>query len=146
MSLETLTTISPTTNKPVHSVPATSLETLSELPTLSTQAFTSYRSTSLSDRQSIVSKALDILSTKRDDLARELTEHMGRPISYTGVEIDTAVKRGKYLLKISGDVLDGKVEGEKEKGFNRYIKRVPVGPVLIIFAWNVSPKLVDDYI
>lgn len=70
---------------------------------------------------------------------------MGRPISYTGVEIDTAVKRGKYLLKISGEVLDGKVEGEKEKGFNRYIKRVPVGPVLIIFAWNVSSRLVHEH-
>jgi acyl-CoA reductase-like NAD-dependent aldehyde dehydrogenase len=138
MSLETLTTISPTTNKPVHSTPATPQETLSQLPTLSTVAFTSYHTISLSERQSIVSKALSLLSSKRDELAKELTEHMGRPIAYTAKEIDTAVKRGEYLLKISGEVLDGKVDGEKEKEFSRYIKRVPVGPVLVIFAWNVS--------
>lgn len=47
--------------------------------------------------------------------------------------------RGEYLLKISGDVLKD-TEGEPEAGFKRYIRKVPLGPVLILFAWNVGPR------
>ena len=62
---------------------------------------------------------------------------MGRPIAYTAKEVTTAVARGEYLLKISGECLKDTV-GESEKGFKRYIRKVPVGPVLILFAWNVG--------
>ena len=85
-------------------------------------------------------KALKILGDKQDELAKELTEQMGRPIAYTAKEITTAVKRGEYLLKISDDALKD-TEGEAELGFKRYIRKVPVGPVLILFAWNVSKVL-----
>jgi acyl-CoA reductase-like NAD-dependent aldehyde dehydrogenase len=69
-----------------------------------------------------VKKTLDILEKKKDELAREITEQMGRPIAYTGVEVLTAVKRGRYLTKVSGDMLseNGIVPGEKEKGFRNY--------------------------
>lgn len=60
---------------------------------------------------------------------------MGRPIAYTAKEVTTAVMRGEYLLKISEDALKD-TDGEAEKGFNRFIRKIPVGPVLILFAWN----------
>jgi acyl-CoA reductase-like NAD-dependent aldehyde dehydrogenase len=61
---------------------------------------------------------------------------MGRPIAYTAKEVTTAVMRGEYLLKISDETLKD-TPGEVEKGFKRYIKKVPLGPVLILFPWNV---------
>lgn len=82
-------------------------------------------------------QALQLLEDKQDELAKELTEQMGRPIAYTAKEVTTAVARGKYLLKISDEALSD-TDGEAEKGFKRYIKKVPVGPVLVLFAWNVS--------
>lgn len=105
------------------------------LPALSTQAFNTIRLTSLEERQVIVKKALKLISDKQDVLARELTEQMGRPIAYTAKEITTAVARGEYLLKISSDALKD-TQGEPEKGFKRYIRKAPIGPVLILFAWN----------
>lgn len=137
MSVETLTTISPITNKAVLTRAGLSPEDLATLPTIATEAFLSYRKTSLADRQSIVKKALKILGSKQDELARELTEQMGRPIAYTAKEVTTAVMRGEHLLKISEDALKD-TDGEPEKGFKRFIRKVPVGPVLILFAWNVS--------
>lgn len=62
---------------------------------------------------------------------------MGRPIAYTGKEVSTAVKRAEYLLKISDEALKD-TDGEAEKGFKRFIRKVPVGPVLILFTWNVG--------
>lgn len=141
MSLETITTISPATNTPVVTRTGVSPEDLTRIPEVAQTAFRSFsQSTTLEQRQQIVTRALGILETKRDELAREISEQMGRPISYTGVEITTALKRSHSLNRVSTSVLgeEGVVPGEAEKGFKRYIKRQPVGVVLIIFAWNVS--------
>ena len=136
MSVEVLTTISPTTNEPILTRNGISPSDLEELPRVAAEAFKTWRETSLSDRQIIVKKFLKLLADKKDELAEEITVQMGRPISYTGVEVTTAVKRGDYLVKISEDTLKD-TDGETEKGFKRFIRKVPVGPVLVIFPWNV---------
>lgn len=140
MSLEIITTISPTTNKPILTRNGLSQSELDKLPITATEAFSRYRNTMLSERQEIVRKALQIMEKEKDVLARELTEQMGRPIAYTGKEISTAVARGEYLTKISNDALKI-TQGEPENGFKRYIKKEPIGVVLIIFAWNVGTMI-----
>jgi len=62
-------------------------------------------------------------------------EQIGRPVKHARKEIATAVVRGRYLLNISEKSLED-TPGAPETGFRRYIKKVPVGPVLILFAWN----------
>jgi acyl-CoA reductase-like NAD-dependent aldehyde dehydrogenase len=139
MSVETLTTISPSTNIPIVTRHGVSSEELSAILETAQAAFRSFsQSTTLEQRQEIVSRALGILQSKKYALALELTDQMGRPISYTPSEITTAMKRGSYLNQISGSILgdEGVVAGDAERGFKRYIKRQPVGVVLIIFAWN----------
>ncbi|KFY23313.1 hypothetical protein V493_05922, partial [Pseudogymnoascus sp. VKM F-4281 (FW-2241)] len=135
MSAEVLTTISPTTNKGILKRVGATPASLSTIADQSTSSFKTWSKTTLSERQYIVKKALEILLSKKDEYAKELTEQMGRPIAYTGVEVATAAKRGEYLLKISEEAL-GDTPGEEEKGFRRYIKKAPIGPVLILFAWN----------
>lgn len=137
MSTETIITISPTSNQPIVTRSAIPLEKLELIPAVATEAFEKWRKTSLKDRQDIVQKALHILGQKKDVLAKELTEQMGRPIAYTAMEITTAVKRGEYLLKISENTLRD-TDGDAEKGFQRFVRKVPVGVALVIFAWNVS--------
>jgi acyl-CoA reductase-like NAD-dependent aldehyde dehydrogenase len=137
MSVEVITTISPSTNEPILTRAGVSQADLDLLPDVATEAFLSFKRTALSERQEIIKKALKLLSDQQDDLAMELTLQMGRPIAYTAKEVATAVKRAEYLLKISDDVLKD-TDGEAEKGFKRFIRKVPIGPVLIIFAWNVS--------
>lgn len=137
MSVEVITTISPNTNEAILTRNGASQSDLELLPKVATEAFQSFRRTTLEERQEIVRKFLNILSQHESELAEELTVQMGRPIAFTGKEIATAVKRAEYLLKISHEVLKD-IDGEAEKGFKRFIRRVPVGPVLILFAWNVS--------
>ena len=136
MSVEVLTTVSPASNRPILTRNGLAESDVALLPALATQAFNSYRTVSVAQRQAIVGKALRLLLEKQDVLAKELTEQMGRPISYATKEITTAVARGEYLLKISGDALKD-TDGEPEKGFKRFIRKLPLGPVLILFAWNV---------
>ncbi|KAK1044278.1 hypothetical protein LTS16_007360 [Friedmanniomyces endolithicus] len=132
---ETLTTISPTTNQPILTRHGPTSVDLAALPQRAQTAFLKYRQTPLPTRQKIVRKALQLLNDHQEELARELTEQMGRPIAYTAKEITTAVARGEYMLKISSDAL-ADTPGEPQEGFKRYIRKVPLGPVLVLFAWN----------
>ena len=137
MSVEVINTISPTTNEPILSRNGASAADLDMLPKVAEEAFQTFRKTTLKERQEIVKKFLKILASHESELAEELTVQMGRPIAFGGVEVKTAIKRAEYLLKISDEVLKD-TDGEPEKGFKRFIRKVPVGPVLILFAWNVS--------
>lgn len=137
MSLQSITTISPSTNEAILTRNSPSQADLELLPRIATEAFERFRQTTLAERQTIVGRFLDRLAAVEADLAKDLTEQMGRPVAYAGKEISTAVKRGQYMLKISDEALRD-TDGEPEKGFRRFIRKVPVGPVLIIFAWNVS--------
>ena len=141
MSSDTITTISPATNQPIITRKEISAAELQRIPEQAQEAFRSFsQSTTLKQRQDIVARALDILEKRKDVLSREITEQMGRPIAYTPVEVNTAIKRSHYLNRISEEVLGekGTVDGEPESGFRRFIKRKPVGVVLILFAWNVG--------
>ena len=140
--MEKITTISPSTNKPVLTRDGLSDSDIALLPQIAEQAFDSFRQTSLHQRQAIVKKALRLIFDKQDVLARELTEQMGRPIAYASKEITTTVARGEHLLKISDDALRD-TDGEPEEGFKRYIRKVPLGPVLILFAWNVGNSMIS---
>jgi acyl-CoA reductase-like NAD-dependent aldehyde dehydrogenase len=135
MSVESITTVSPNTNEPILTRNGPSAQDLQLLPEVATKAFQTFRKTKLSERQEIVKKFLELLAQNENDLAEELTVQMGRPIAYTGKEITTAIKRAEYLLKISSEAL-ADTDGEAEKGFKRFIRKVPVGPVLVVFAWN----------
>lgn len=125
------------TNKPILTRNGLSDADITSIPETAERAFESFRRTTLADRQAIVKKALKLLNERQDALGKELTEQMGRPIAYTPKEVTTAVARGEYMLKISDEALK-ETDGEAEKGFKRYIKKVPIGPVLILFPWNVS--------
>src|SRR5215471_1342184 len=106
MATETLTTISPTTNTPILTRTAISKDQLLLLPAKAQAAFRSFsRSTNLAQRQATVRRALELLEAKKDVLARELTEQMGRPIAYTSSEITTAIMRADYLTRASEAVL-----------------------------------------
>ena len=135
MAEETLTTISPTTNQGILTRKSPDAAAFAQIPKTAQQAFLSFRQTPLADRQAIVKKALQLISSKQDELALELTEQMGRPIAFAAKEIQTAVARGEHLLKISSQSL-ADTPGEAQEGFQRYIRKVPLGPVLVLFAWN----------
>jgi acyl-CoA reductase-like NAD-dependent aldehyde dehydrogenase len=140
MSVETITTISPTTNKPIVERKGPTEQEYTQIPKTAQQAFLKYSQTSLKERQSIVKKALQLLSDKQNELGQEITDQMGRPIAYSAKEVATAVIRGEYLLKVSEEAL-ADTPGEAQEGFKRYIRKQALGPVLILFPWNVSGSL-----
>jgi acyl-CoA reductase-like NAD-dependent aldehyde dehydrogenase len=130
-------TISPSTHEVIFDQPDTSLEEALQVAEDSKKAFESWRTSSLEDRKSIVKRALDIVAKNRDELSKDLTTQMGRPIRYCAAELNTMRLRAEYLMEIAEESLSD-LPGRPEAGFRRMVKRLPVGPVLIAGTWNVS--------
>ncbi|KAL9091137.1 MAG: hypothetical protein Q9159_001554 [Coniocarpon cinnabarinum] len=135
MTAETITTISPTTNTPVAIRHGPSDAEMEAMPTTAASAFRSWSMTELAERQALVKRALQLLRERQDALAKTLTEEMGRPIAYGAKEVATAALRGEYMLRVSSECL-ADTPGDEETGFRRYIRKTPLGPVLVLFAWN----------
>ena len=130
-------TLSPSTNKVIFEHPGISLDEARQIAQASQDAFRTYKQTTLSQRKEIILKALDLIAANKETLAEELTTQMGRPIAFSAKEIETFRKRGDYLLDIAEESLKS-LPGAPENGFRRFLKKEPVGPTLIITAWNVS--------
>jgi len=82
-----------------------------------------------------VSRAVDALAANKDAIGEELTRQMGRPIRYTPGEINGLEARARHMIAIAGEAL-ADVTPSAIDGFTRYIKREPVGVVLVIAPWN----------
>jgi acyl-CoA reductase-like NAD-dependent aldehyde dehydrogenase len=130
-------TINPATNEVIFEQPGTSFEEAIKVAAASKTAFESYRTTSLEERKNTVKRVLEIVEKNCDELASELSLQMGRPIRYCAGEIGTMRLRAEYLMDIAEESLSD-LPGRAEAGFRRSVKRVPLGPVLIAGAWNVS--------
>jgi acyl-CoA reductase-like NAD-dependent aldehyde dehydrogenase len=89
----------------------------------------------LSDRCRILSKAVDAFVAKANDIAAEITWQMGRPIRHSPGEIRGVEERARYMLNVAPEALAAVQPGDKA-GFQRQIKRVPLGLVVVVAPWN----------
>jgi len=99
------------------------------------QAKLSWQATALDTRKVICQRAIDILLSHKEEIALELSWMMGRPIRYTAGELHGVAERSEYMISVSDDALATRVLLEKP-GLTRYIKREPLGLVLVIAPWN----------
>ncbi len=94
-----------------------------------------WRCTPLAERQDVISAALDWFAARATQLGAELTQQMGRPSRYAAGEIRGLVDRGRTMTRLATDAL-ADVPLSDKAGFRRYIRREPLGPVLVLAPWN----------
>lgn len=90
---------------------------------------------SLSDRKAYIEKFIKAFESKTEIISEELSWQMGRPISHSPYEVQGAIARTKGMLDLSEKSLSD-VLVDEISGFNRFIKRYPLGTVFVIPAWN----------
>ncbi|HHM20855.1 MAG TPA: aldehyde dehydrogenase family protein [Bacteroidetes bacterium] len=95
-----------------------------------------WRSTPLAQRKVFCEKALRYFLRHEREMAEELAWQMGRPIRFGGLEISRGFKeRAEYMMGISDEAL-ADVQVEEMAGFQRFIRREPLGTVLVLAPWN----------
>lgn len=102
---------------------------------LASEAQRSWRTTPLADRAALVGAFVDRVMEKKETLADELTWQMGRPRAQTPGELRGFEERGRAMIQLGLEALADLDVGPKE-GFTRFIRREPLGVVLVLAPWN----------
>jgi len=111
-------------------------ERIEEMLAAAKEARAAWRELPLARRQELVQKAVDYLVERADVLAEELTRQMGRPIAHSPFEITRGLReRADYMIAVAPEALADVVPAPKE-GFTRFIRREPLGTVLVLAPWN----------
>ncbi|KAJ6571885.1 succinate semialdehyde dehydrogenase [Mycena capillaripes] len=91
----------------------------------------------LAERIAIGQKFIEEFTTMGERVPAELTKQMGRPVSQGPGEVRGFLERARYMLSIAEKSLsDVPLEDTDKPGFRRFMKRVPLGVVLVIAPWN----------
>lgn len=69
------------------------------------KAFESYKDTSLDERIAIAERFLEEIEKRREQLAIDVAEQMGRPLFGGSVEVDGTIARGKHMISIARGAL-----------------------------------------
>jgi acyl-CoA reductase-like NAD-dependent aldehyde dehydrogenase len=101
-----------------------------------TEAQRGWRETTIAERAAACTAMVDWLVSRKDELGTELSWQIGRPIRYTPNEISGGFQeRARYMISIAEETL-GDIVPAPEEGFQRFIRREPVGTVLVLAPWN----------
>lgn len=96
----------------------------------------SWKNVSVTERAAICRRAVQYFEDYADVWGEELTHMMGRPIRYSPNEITGGfVERANHMIEIADESLSD-ISTRERTGFQRYIKREPLGTVLVLAPWN----------
>lgn len=95
----------------------------------------SWRAMALAERVTLLTRAVDAFVADAANVATEISWQMGRPVAHSPSEVRGFEERARHMLSIAAEALAPVVATPKE-GFDRRIKRVPLGVVAVIAPWN----------
>jgi acyl-CoA reductase-like NAD-dependent aldehyde dehydrogenase len=90
----------------------------------------------LEERADICRRMVAWMVERADDIGAELTGQMGRPIAHSPFEIRRGfAERARHMIDIAAGAL-ADIQAEPRSGFERFIRREPLGLVLVLAPWN----------
>ncbi|QIB34358.1 aldehyde dehydrogenase family protein [Ancylobacter pratisalsi] len=89
----------------------------------------------IAERTGHVLAFLDAMLAMNQEIVPELALQMGRPVRYGG-EFGGFEERVRYVAAMAETALAPVVPHDERPGFRRYIKRDPLGLVLVVAPWN----------
>ena len=99
------------------------------------EAQRAWRQLTLEQRAGYCLKAVDAMLAMKDEIVPELAWQMGRPVRFGAGELRGFEERARYMIGIAASALADVVPEPKE-GFRRFIRREPLGTVLVVAPWN----------
>jgi len=96
----------------------------------------SWKQVPVSERAAICRRMAEWCVERAGELATELSWQMGRPVGQSPGELKRGFhERALYMCGIAEEALKDLAVGEKP-GFRRFIRREPLGVVLVVAPWN----------
>jgi len=89
----------------------------------------------LAERAAIVTRFVDAFIARKQQIAEEISWQMGRPISQSPGEVRGFEERARHMVAIAPKALSD-LDVDAKEGFRRFIRREPLGVVLVLAPWN----------
>ena len=129
-----IASINPATGEVVATFDSLTESQLNEKLARATEAFRTYRHTTLAERAGWMRRAAEILETEQDAFARIMTLEMGRPLVAARAEAAKCATACRYYIEHAARLLaDELVDTGGPMSFIRY---QPIGAVLAVMPWN----------
>jgi len=125
----------PATGETFRELPYHSWEEVKTQLKTARQAQKDWKHSGINSRTQLVQNAMDYFRDNSDSIARYITMQMGKPIKEARNEVRGMIHRSETLCGLAEDALSD-ISLPKLEGFQRFIKREPLGVVLNIAAWN----------
>src|SRR5580698_31091 len=132
---ETVRTISPVDGRVYVERPLETAAGIDRTLEHAQRAQRAWSSMPLAQRCEILSRAVDSFVAHAGEIAAEITWQMGRPIRHTPGEVRGFEERARHMLGLAPEALAALRPADKP-GFERQIKRVPLGVVAVVAPWN----------
>ena len=100
-----------------------------------TNARKGWKERSVDERVTLLRQFVSAVVAKKEILATELTQQMGRPIRYSAGEISGFEQRATAMLDMAKEQLADYFPPIQD-GFTRFIRREPLGVVVVLSPWN----------
>ncbi len=94
-----------------------------------------WQQTPLEQRQQLLRKWIEFFLQDQGQLALDLTHQMGRPIAQTPTEFEEFKARAERIIDLAPERLAVQ-ELSKSDALHRFVRRQPVGLVLVAAGWN----------
>ncbi|MBK8026969.1 MAG: aldehyde dehydrogenase family protein [Chloroflexi bacterium] len=95
-----------------------------------------WKQTALAERAAVCERMVQYMLDHVDDIATEITMQMGRPIRYSPFEIKRGFQeRARHMASIAPQAL-ADLPAQPKDGFQRFIRREPLGVILVLAPWN----------
>ncbi|MBL4674485.1 MAG: aldehyde dehydrogenase family protein [Arenicella sp.] len=130
-----LETISPIDGSTYVKRPYASAEQTAEAQVLSRNAQSQWQTVPIEERVSMGHKFIAYMQENKAAIGEEICWQMGRPIRYAAGEVDGLIERAYYMIDTAAESL-ATIHLPQKSGFDRYIKREPLGVVFIVAPWN----------
>lgn len=129
-----LTLTNPYTKKAIQEFPYDSFEVAKSKVENLNHAQKIWADTPLNKRLELVQSALQYFEKNKDQIAKDISEEMGRPLHQAFGEIRGFFERANHLCEIATETLSDDILNKD--GFERRIKHEPLGVIFVISAWN----------
>ena len=132
---DTLKTISPVDGRVYVERPLDSAAAIDRALDSARRAQAAWGNLPLAERCEQIGRAVDAFVRRGGDLAAEISWQMGRPIRHAPGEVRGFEERARYMLAVADSAL-APIELGGKAGFERRIKRVPLGVIAVVAPWN----------
>lgn len=100
------------------------------------QASMEWRQVDIDQRAEKCRALVDYFKEHATEWSQEITMMMGRPARYATMEIKSGfLERAEFMIGAAKDSLK-ELEASSKDGFQRFIRREPLGVVLVLAPWN----------